>query len=153
MILHLIPQIEYAVRRKNIPIIDCRETYLPMIQDQENAGKENAWEYYFQQPIENYTLDEVYQSKHVVYVRKNAWGIKKSLSYNDIFLDDDKLTYWSGIFNRYLRFPMNYMTEFVLKRTNFWGMIDFRGIHSGWTQIWGNGGVFSVLSTSYNVGL
>ena len=40
MICHLIPQIEYAARRKYVPIIDCRETFLPMIQDEKNVGKE-----------------------------------------------------------------------------------------------------------------
>lgn len=103
MIFHLIPQIEYAARRKYVPIIDCRETFLPMIQDEKNVGKENAWEYYFEQPMENYSLDEVYHSKHVIYVRKNGWGIKKSLSYNDIPLSAENLDYWSGIFNKYLK--------------------------------------------------
>lgn len=103
MIFHLIPQIEYAVRRNYIPIIDCRETYLSMIQDRENAGKENAWEYYFEQPLDNYSLDEVYHSKHVIYVRKNGWGFKQSLSYNDIPMPDQDLCYWSSIFNKYLK--------------------------------------------------
>lgn len=103
MILHLIPQIEYAFRMKYVPIIDCRETYLPMLQDKENEGKENAWEYYFEQPGGDYSLDEVYQSKHVIYVRKRAWGIKRSLSYNDFPLPDQELDYWSGIFNKCLK--------------------------------------------------
>lgn len=103
MIFHLVPQIEYAVRRNYIPIIDCRETHLPMIQNKENAGKENAWEYYFEQPLDNFSLDEVYHSKHVIYVRKNGWGFKQSLSYNDIPMPDQDLRYWSSIFNKYLK--------------------------------------------------
>lgn len=103
MVFHLMPQIEYALRRRYIPIIDCKETYLPMIQDKENEGKENPWEYYFEQPGGNYSLEEVYQSKHVIYVRKKAWGIKGSLSYNDFPLPDQYLHYWSRIFNRYLK--------------------------------------------------
>lgn len=103
MILHLIPQMEYAFRKRYVPIIDCRETYLPMIQDKENEGRENAWEYYFEQPGGNYSLDEVYQSKHVIYVRRKAWGIKRSLSYDDLPLPDRDLHYWSGVFNQCLR--------------------------------------------------
>lgn len=103
MILHLIPQMEYAFRKRYVPIIDCRETYLPMIQDKENEGKENAWEYYFEQPRGNYPLDEVYQSKHVIYVRKKSWGIKRSLSYNDFPLSDQDLHYWSDVFNKCLK--------------------------------------------------
>lgn len=103
MIFHLIPQMEYALRRKYTPIIDCRETYLYMIQDEENAGKENAWDYYFEQPAGFYPLDEVYQSKHVIYVRKNAFGIKKSISYLDLPMPDKDLHYWGTLFNQCLR--------------------------------------------------
>lgn len=103
MILHLMPQIEYAVRKKYIPIIDCRETYLPILQDPENAGKENSWEYYFEQPGGSYSLDEVYQSKHVIYVRPNGWGIRRSLNYNDMQLSEKELHYWSALFNQYIR--------------------------------------------------
>ncbi len=103
MIFHLIPQMEYALHRKYTPIIDCRETYLYMIQDEENAGKENAWDYYFEQPAGFYSLDEVYQSKHVIYVRKNAFGIKKSISYLDTPMPDKDLHYWGALFNQCLR--------------------------------------------------
>ncbi len=103
MIFHLLPQIEYAIRKKYVPIIDCRETYLPLLQDGENAGKENAWDCYFEQPKGFYPLDEVYQSKHVIYVRKNAFGIKKSLNYNNLPIPDRDLRYWSSILNQYIR--------------------------------------------------
>lgn len=58
--------IKYAVERGWIPIIDYQNYYLDGIQDEKNKWKENAWEYYFEQPDAGYSLEEVYQSKNVI---------------------------------------------------------------------------------------
>lgn len=56
--------ITYAKEKGYIPVVDMkyfRNQYLEI----EKYGKENAWEYYFEQ-ISNYTLEEVYASKNVI---------------------------------------------------------------------------------------
>lgn len=74
--------IKYAVDRGWIPVVDYQNYFLAGIQDEENRGKENAWEYYFEQPDAGYSLEEVYQSRNVVLgpVRGQPHG---SLSWND----------------------------------------------------------------------
>ncbi len=58
--------IKYAVERGWIPVVDYRHCYLPGIQDEEKQGSENAWDYYFEQPVPGYSLEDVYQSRHVI---------------------------------------------------------------------------------------
>ncbi len=58
--------IKYAIERGWIPVVDLKRCFLPSIQNEENQGKENAWEYYFEQPVPGYSLEDVYQSRHVI---------------------------------------------------------------------------------------
>lgn len=95
--------IMYAVERGWIPVIDYQNYLLAGIQDEKDRGKENAWEYYFEQPDSRYSLEEVYQSKNVILgpLRGQPHG---SLSRNDIKdLWDDS---YKGLFDcaaKYLR--------------------------------------------------
>lgn len=87
--------IKYAVDRGWIPVIDYQNYFLVGIQDEEKRGKENAWEYYFEQPDPRYSLEEVYRSRNVILgpVRGQPHG---SLSWNDIkdVLDDRYIPYF-----------------------------------------------------------
>lgn len=87
--------IKYAVDRGWIPVIDYQNYFLVGIQDEEKRGKENAWEYYFEQPDPRYSLEEVYQSRNVILgpVRGQPHG---SLSWNDVkdVLEDRYIPYF-----------------------------------------------------------
>lgn len=87
--------IKYAVERGWIPVIDYQNYFLIGIQDEGKRGKENAWEYYFEQPDTRYSLEEVYQSRNVVLgpVRGQPHG---SLSWNDVkdVMDDRYIAYF-----------------------------------------------------------
>lgn len=56
----------YALEQNYIPIVDMKN-YYNINMEIEMLGKINTWEQYFQQPSKNITLEEVYQSKYVVY--------------------------------------------------------------------------------------
>lgn len=58
--------IKYAVEHGWIPVVDLKRCYIPAIQNEEHRGKENAWEYYFEQPVPGYSLEDVYRSRHVI---------------------------------------------------------------------------------------
>ena len=105
VVFGVIRQIEYALRRnkKYIPIIDCRETYLFFMQNPENAGKENAWDYYFEQPRGFYSLDEVYRSKHVIYERKKGPGKRKPFGYMSMPMPEQDLCFWNNLLIKYIR--------------------------------------------------
>ncbi len=57
-------QMDYVEQHHMIPVVDM-QSYPSQYMEQENIGKENAWEYFFK-PVSEYTIDEVYQSKQVV---------------------------------------------------------------------------------------
>ncbi len=95
--------IKYAVDRGWIPIVDYQNYYLRGIQDTKNRYQENAWEYYFEQPDKNYSLEEVYQSKNVILgsVRGQPYG---SLSWNDVKnVFDDQYAGYFECAAKYLR--------------------------------------------------
>ena len=87
MLLDL-PQIVEADKRNLIPVIDCKNNYMEHLQNQDDAKVDNAWEYYFKQPIEWGNLDDVYNSKNV-YISKipNSDGH----NWNEIQIGDNLL--------------------------------------------------------------
>lgn len=61
---HVLGHIKLALEKGYIPVVDMKNypnTYL----DPGKLHKVNSWEYYFHQPTE-YTLEEAYQSRHVI---------------------------------------------------------------------------------------
>ena len=62
----VVNNIKYATERGWIPVVDLKRCYIPAIQNEEHRGKENAWEYYFEQPVPGYSLEDVYQSRRVI---------------------------------------------------------------------------------------
>ena len=95
--------IKYAVERGWIPIVDFKRCYLPGIQNEENKGRENAWEYYFEQPVTGYSLEDVYQSKNVILAPDKGqpygsmdWKRMKDLS-------DDMYTKYFELTKKYIR--------------------------------------------------
>ena len=103
MILYLLPCIIYGVEKGYIPVVDLKNSYMPMLQDPENEGKENAWEYYFEQPFSPYAIDDVYQSRHVV-LKIDEFCAVKQPDWRAIFpADNETLKYWSSMFHTYIR--------------------------------------------------
>lgn len=62
----VLEHIEYALEKGYIPVVDLKNYRMEMMQDKEHFGLENAWEYYFEQPVSGIELTEVYKSKNVI---------------------------------------------------------------------------------------
>jgi hypothetical protein len=91
--------LEFAKKMNFIPIIDCEN--FPTIYNTTNPinNSRNSWEYYFHQPSP-YSLEEVYQSKNVIFSSGFEVNIEASIenrsdkklrSNGQIFLEDVKL--------------------------------------------------------------
>jgi len=95
--------IKYAVNRGWIPVVDYQNYFLAGIQDEGNRNEENAWEYYFEQPDQNYSLEEVYQSKNVILgpVRGQPYGSLAWKSVDNML--DDKYSEYFEYTAKYLR--------------------------------------------------
>lgn len=103
IILYVLPFIEYALKKGYIPVIDLKKYYIPMMQDTQREGLDNAWEYYYEQPIQKYSLDEVYESKHVILMVDEACRVRMP-KWNTMFPTDEKtLKHWSSVINLYIR--------------------------------------------------
>lgn len=94
--------IKYAVEKGYIPVIDLKNYYMAMLQGEESKYKENAWEYYYEQPIEGIILDEVYQSKQVILASMDEIPNIESMKWN-IGLTREENLYWSKWAGKYLR--------------------------------------------------
>ena len=88
----LLPNIIEARQHGYIPVIDlCRNSSAQtLLQEQELAKSENAWEYYFTQPNKEISLDEVWQSRYVEEQRKDCMNLKYYIG--DACLKDDAQT-------------------------------------------------------------
>lgn len=62
----VVSSIKYALDHGWIPVVDFKNYYLPLMQDVENRGRENAWNYYFEDLVPEFPLEQVYQSKNVI---------------------------------------------------------------------------------------
>lgn len=99
----VINNIQYAVERGWIPIVDFKRYYLFGIQNKEKQGKENAWEYYFEQPVLGYSLEDVYQSKNVIFSPDGGQPYG-SMDWNNMKnLDDDIYTAYFETTAKYIR--------------------------------------------------
>jgi hypothetical protein len=99
---YVLGHIIYAIGGGYIPVVDMKN-YLTYYN--ENApinGSLNAWEYYFKQPTE-YTLEEAYQSKHVILSQELYQNDKVPMLFS-YYNDTDKITYYHQIISKYLKF-------------------------------------------------
>ena len=95
MIFYMLPFMEYAKKKKYIPVIDITKSYLPAVQDKEKTGLENAWEYYYEQPDSRYTLEEVYRSRNVIVMFDGAFRVRMP-AWNAMFpTTDSELRRWN----------------------------------------------------------
>ena len=92
--------VKYALDKGYIPVIDMqgnKNTYL----EENEVGKKNAWEYYFEQPC-GYSLEDISTSKNVilssgVITEKNIYPGK------EIVKDQRKCLDWRSFFSQYLK--------------------------------------------------
>ena len=69
---------KYAIEHGWIPVVNLKDYYLSIMQNEENKGKENAWNYYFEDLAPEFPLEQVYQSKNVIL------GIPRGLPYGGV---------------------------------------------------------------------
>lgn len=62
----VVSSIKYAMDHGWTPVVDFKNYYLPLMQDVEDRGRENAWNYYFEDLVPEFPLEQVYQSRKVI---------------------------------------------------------------------------------------
>lgn len=98
-VMTTIGQIEYAIKRGYIPVVDMQNnenTYL----DKELVGKKNTWEYYFKQPC-GYSLQDIRQCKNVI-LGNGLITEKSEYPTSRIFKDNEEFKRWYDICKKYV---------------------------------------------------
>lgn len=101
---YYIPQIEYAINKGYIPIIDMmnmKNMYLA----QDKIGIENSWEYFFEQPC-GYTLEDIKKSKNIILSNAGKKSTKKD-NLTDLIFNNEELLKWNMIFSKYIKLKAN----------------------------------------------
>ena len=91
--------IAVCIKNNKVPVIDM-ETYENMYLSKEKQGRENAWEYYFEQPM-GYGLQDISKARYVIWGRGSAPF--PSIDVENIIFGRDNAVYWKKIYKDYIR--------------------------------------------------
>ena len=111
--------VKYALDKGYIPVIDMqseRNTYL----NEEQVGKENAWEFYFEQPC-GYSLDDIHRSRKII-LSCGIVGKEIFFPENQMIKNVEEYRMWRNLFQRYFHVKKEILKEAeTLKRELFHG--------------------------------
>lgn len=86
--LDFMPQVLFAIQKGYIPIIDMEHNWKPMMLDENNKGKINAWDIYFTQPFKGYDLKIVLRSKKVIFAKRQRLPLSYDIQWSNLPLTD-----------------------------------------------------------------
>lgn len=86
-----------------IPVFDLKNNYLPLVQDKENAYRENAWDYYFDTSNCYSDIEEVYRSKNVILGWKNGSN-PHAINWMTKLLNEDEIKKFNRLAVKYMDF-------------------------------------------------
>jgi len=113
MINTFLGHLEKADRKDYIPVVDMQNYYSPIWQAENRKNKENAWEYFYEQPC-GYTLDDIANSKNIVL--SHGFYPNNSPSYNNIISNKNHIDKWNNLYVKYIKLNSRtsmYIEEFI----------------------------------------
>ncbi len=108
--------VRYALENNYIPVIDMQSNLNSYLEESQ-VGKENAWEFYFEQPC-GYTLEDISKSRRVIL---SDGLITKKNDYPDgqITFDSEKYRLWRDFFMKYFRIRTDIVRDVEQLRDDF----------------------------------
>lgn len=107
-VLYMLRGIRFAVENGFIPVIDWQNCKLPQY-DAAKVGKENVWEYFFEQPF-HVSVEQAYESNDFFviddmweFVNKNGQSMSPLDVYKIGEFYDDGIMEWRKCFQQYIR--------------------------------------------------
>ena len=91
--------IGYAIDHGYIPIVDM-QNYISQYLEKGKLHKENAWEYYFEQPV-GITLQDIENSKNIIISRKTP-SPQKEYFMGNFYNDKKRIAYFRSLFKKYI---------------------------------------------------
>ncbi len=128
-------RMKYAIDHGFIPVVDMqneKNTYLR----QDQVGKENAWEFYFEQPC-GYSLDDIKNSKNIIL---GQGEITKELVFpgDRTLFDPSDHDMWYNFCRSYLKIKKDVLDSFEQQRVKMWGDAKVLGVLSRGTDYFVN---------------
>ena len=102
MVTYVLGHIIEAVEKGYIPVVDLKNCYSYRWQNEEKKGKENAWEYYYEQPMQ-YTLENIKNSKNIILSSGFPSKYHPNPNRIDIYIDSDVRRKYSQYYKKYIR--------------------------------------------------
>ena len=106
----VLDHIQYAKAKGWIPVVDMLNYYASSMQDTANKYRRNAWELYYE-PLNEYSLSEVYKSRHVVLSSMLCEPYCKVRMAGYPHYDDEQLMYLHGFFEENIKIRQDILEE------------------------------------------
>lgn len=83
-------------KQEIIPAIDLKNHYMLEMQDEKRMFCENAWDYYYSQPDNEYSLEEIYESKSVYCIDIKRIKVDFMNHWDDVIKSKKMLREWNS---------------------------------------------------------
>lgn len=100
--VYFLGAVEFAINNHLVPLIDWKNYYMPMMQDMNKKYIENAWNYYFEDIVPEYKLNEVMQSKNVIFCDEFEWCNIYAEQTLQVPLNPQQFEHLHGLVTKYL---------------------------------------------------
>lgn len=93
-------RIDDAVKKGYIPVVDMQNDFNIYLSE-DKVGRENAWEYYFKQPM-GYSLNDIRKSRHVIIGSGAVPPMFPYLNMKFLTGETGEIDYWRACVNKYI---------------------------------------------------
>ena len=93
--------IDTALKKGFIPVVDMQNNF-NLYLDEKKIGKENSWEYFFEQPM-GYSLNDIKKSKNVIIGDGSVPEMFPYLDVDFLYGKKGNIEYWKDLAKRYIR--------------------------------------------------
>lgn len=94
-------RIDTALKKGFIPVVDMQNNF-NLYLDEKKIGKENSWEYFFEQPM-GYSLNDIKKSKNVIIGDGSVPEMFPYLDVDFLYGKKGNIEYWKDLAKRYIR--------------------------------------------------
>lgn len=94
-------RIDEALKKGFIPVVDMQNSF-NLYLDEEKIGKENSWEYFFEQPMK-YSLKDIAKSKNIIIGDGSVPKMFPYLDVNFLYGKEGNIEYWRTLAQKYIR--------------------------------------------------
>lgn len=101
IMLSMLGYLKEAEEQNMIPVVDMKHYYNIIWQHEDRKGKDNAWEYFFEQPA-HVSLEDIKGCRHIL--MSDGYNASYVPSNKETCFHRDEIAMWNRIYHQYIRF-------------------------------------------------